>query len=72
MVMLLILVSIGVGGVAYYGFTQTNNSLSEIHQNLIPELTKVDAIAYNVAKARRYEKEFFLFFIITALKNLKK
>ncbi len=61
MVMLLVLVSIGVGAVAYYGFTQANNSLNDMHQNLIPELTKVDEIAHNVAKARRYEKEFFLF-----------
>ena len=61
MVMLLVLVSIGVGAVAYYGFTQANNSLNEMHQNLVPELTKVDEIAHNVAKARRYEKEFFLF-----------
>ncbi len=61
MVMLLVLVSIGVGAVAYYGFTQANGSLNEIHQYLVPELTKVDEITYNVAKARRYEKEFFLF-----------
>ncbi len=61
MVMLLVLVSIGVGAVAYFGFTQANNSLNDMHQNLIPELTKVDEIAHNVARARRYEKEFFLF-----------
>lgn len=61
MVMLLVLVSIGVGAVAYYGFTQANNALNEMHQNLVPELTKVDEISHNVAKARRYEKEFFLF-----------
>ena len=61
MFMLLVLVSIGVGAVAYYGFTQANGSLNEMHQNLVPELTKIDQIAHNVAKARRYEKEFFLF-----------
>jgi methyl-accepting chemotaxis protein len=61
MIMLLVTVSIGVGAVAYYGFTQADNSLNEMHQNLVPELSKIDGIAYNVAKARRYEKEFFLF-----------
>ncbi len=61
MVMLLVLVSIGVGVVAFYGFTQVNESLNDMHENLVPELTKVDQLSYNVAKARRYEKEFFLF-----------
>lgn len=61
MIMLLVLVSIGVGVIAYYGFQQTNSALNELHDNLIPELTKVDEISYQVASARRYEKEFFLF-----------
>ena len=61
MVMLLILVSIGVGGIAYYGFHRSNQTLSKIQSSYIPELTRADDIAYLVAKARRYEKEFFLF-----------
>jgi len=61
MVMLLVLVSIGVGAVAFYGFSQTNKSLNEMHENLIPELATVDEIAYSVASARRFEKELFLF-----------
>ena len=61
LVMLLILVSIGVGGIAYYGFHQSNQTLEVIQNNYIPQLTRADDIAYLVAKARRYEKEFFLF-----------
>ncbi|WP_020675985.1 methyl-accepting chemotaxis protein [Geopsychrobacter electrodiphilus] len=61
MVMLLVLVSIGVGAVAYYGFNQANMSLTEMHENLVPELATVDELAYSVASARRFEKELFLF-----------
>lgn len=61
MVMLLIMVSIGVGAVAFYGFTQANDSLNALHKQLLPELNKIEQISFYVAKARRYEKEFFLF-----------
>lgn len=61
MVMLLILISIGVGGIAYYGFYRSNQALGEIQNNYIPKLSRTDDISYLVATARRYEKEFFLF-----------
>lgn len=61
MVMLLILVSIGVGVVAYYGFNQSNMALDRMHNNLVPELSQIDEVAFDIASARRFEKELFLF-----------
>lgn len=73
MVMLLILISIGVGAIAYYGFERSNQVLAEVQDNYIPELTRADEIAYIVAKARRYEKEFFLFSTVERNEeNIKK
>jgi methyl-accepting chemotaxis protein len=61
MILLLVFISISAGVVAFYGFTQSNKSLSTMHEILVPELAKVDEITHSVASARRFEKEFFLF-----------
>ena len=54
-------VSIAVGGMVAYGIYRSNSHLDELANRTIPELTLVDDIDYQVAQARRYEKEFFLF-----------
>ncbi len=58
MVMLLVFISIGVGAVTYYGLSRTINQLDT---NLLQELDTAHAIDFQIAKSRRYEKEFFLF-----------
>jgi len=60
-VLFLVLVSAGVGGIAFYGFHQSNLHLSALADQQIPELALTDDTDYQVARARRYEKEFFLF-----------
>jgi len=54
-------VSISVGAIVGYGINRSNSHLDEMANRTIPELTLVDDIDYQVARARRYEKEFFLF-----------
>ncbi len=56
--MLLVLISIGIGLLTFYGLSQ---SLAQYQTQLLPELDAIDQIDTLTAKARRYEKEFFLF-----------
>jgi hypothetical protein len=56
-VLFMTLVSVGVGFIAYLGFSRTNLLLDEISGQFIPELALIDDIDYQVAVARRYEKD---------------
>ncbi len=72
MVMLLVLVSIGVGIVAYYGFKETNNTLSDVYEHALPELNDISTLEAQVASLRRYEKEFFLFSSLEKSDKIRK
>lgn len=54
-------VSVTVGAMVAYGIKRSNTHLDEMANHTIPELALVDDVDYQVARARRYEKEFFLF-----------
>lgn len=60
-VLFMTLISASVGGFAYLGFSRTNSILEQISGQFIPDLALVDDTAYQLALARRYEKELFLF-----------
>lgn len=58
MVLLLVFISIFIGGVAFYGVQQT---LEQFSNQITDEISLIHAADTTTAKARRYEKEFFLF-----------
>lgn len=58
MVLLLVIIFISIGGFSFYNITQT---VSLLHSRLDPELSVIHNIDYTVAKARSFEKQFFLF-----------
>ncbi|WP_305046981.1 methyl-accepting chemotaxis protein [Geoalkalibacter sp.] len=59
--MVLTLSAAGVAGVAYLGFSRANAVLDQMSGQFIPALALVDDTDYQLAAARRYEKELFLF-----------
>ncbi len=61
LVMVLTLSAAGVAGVAYLGFSRANAVLDQMSGQFIPALALVDDTDYQLAAARRYEKELFLF-----------
>ncbi|MBD1401874.1 methyl-accepting chemotaxis protein [Pelovirga terrestris] len=58
MVLLLVFISIFIGGVAFYGVQQT---LVQFSNQITDEISLIHSADTTTAKARRYEKEFFLF-----------
>jgi len=58
MIMLLVIAFIAIGGLSFYA---VNQSINQISSELSPELSVMYTINYTVAKARSFEKEFFLF-----------
>ncbi len=58
MIMLLVLVSIGIGMLSFYGLSK---GLAQYQSHLLPQLESAQEMDALTAKARRYEKEFFLF-----------
>jgi methyl-accepting chemotaxis protein len=68
-IILLILVSFITGVIAFYGAYKLRYYLAEIAWDEIPELAFIDSLTTDIASARRYEKEFFLF---STLKNPQK
>ena len=58
MVLLLVFISICIGGIAFYGVKQT---LTQFSNEITDEISLIHSFDTTTAKARRYEKEFFLF-----------
>jgi len=58
MVLLLVFISIGVGAISFYGLSKT---VEKYQGHLLPALEAAHNIEASIAKARRFEKEFFLF-----------
>lgn len=55
------LVFLACGGIAYYAFFVTNDTLRNITESIVPRLALIDEVNTKVNAARRFEKEFFLF-----------
>jgi len=60
-VVFLVIISVSVGSLAYYGFWKARRAVQEVTEQTIPDLALADEVNTLVAAARRYEKEFFLF-----------
>ena len=60
-VVFMVAVSLGVGFLAYMGFTKSTAFLTEVTTEDIPDLNLVNELEAQVSSARRYEKELFLF-----------
>ncbi len=58
MVLLLVFISIAVGVISFYGLSKT---VEKYQAHLLPALEATHSLDTTVAKARNFEKEFFLF-----------
>ncbi len=68
-IIMLIMVSLITGAIAFYGAYKMRYYLSEIAWEEIPEFAFADSLTNDISEARRYEKEFFLF---STLKDSRK
>jgi len=60
-VVFLIIISVSVGSLAFFGFWKARQTMNEVTEKTIPDLALTDETNALVSSGRRYEKEFFLF-----------